>query len=430
MPDFKFIHAADLHLGAPFVGLHEVNPRVAQAADRATYAAFEKIIQLALAQKVLFVLFSGDIFDAEQPNLWAQLRFRDGIRQLDAAGIQSCVIRGNHDHGGSVLAQLEFPDSYYEFPAGASEPHLISEDDVPVAEIYGYSYPQRAVTENILPHYALRSAEREIFRIGMLHGNVGGDAAHDNYAPCSVAQLKEIAIDCWALGHVHQAKVLSAAEPIIVYPGTPQGLSPRETGKHGCYLITVQNDRNCDLEFVPTDSMRWVNLQCDIEKITGEDALLQTLEHLLEEQLQQENCSLIARIDLVGRGTLHHSLTNSQTLAALREQLNAQTDAAPLLWVDRLQNLTGPDIDLEKKRRENNLLGDYLRLCGEMQTGEELQQQVLGELEEIFQHATVREALGFHGTAEMRQWLAGQMPQWTEQSEILGADLLLGEDAS
>ncbi|MEO6908135.1 MAG: DNA repair exonuclease, partial [Abditibacteriaceae bacterium] len=323
MSNFQFIHAADLHLGAPFVGLHQNNPRVAQMADGATYAAFDKIIQLALARKVLFVLFAGDIYDADFPNLKAQLRFRDGMRQLDAAGIGSCVIRGNHDHGGSVRAKLDFPDSYFEFATGSNEPHLIYEKETPVAAIYGYSYPQRAVTENILRHYVPRGEEQKYFCIGMLHGNVGGDAAHDNYAPCSVSQLKEIDIDYWALGHVHQAKVLSEM-PAVLYPGTPQGLSPRETGAHGCYLVTAQ-DHHCTMEFVPTDSMRWMDLQYDIAEIFSEEELLRALEGLLIEQREKGDHALIVRIDLTGRGTLQRSLQKPGTLQEIQDYLNQQT---------------------------------------------------------------------------------------------------------
>jgi len=419
MSEFQFIHAADLHLGAPFRGLHQ-NPNIA-AAEKATYAAFDQIIQLAITRKVLFVLFSGDIFDAEYPNLWAQLQFQKGIQRLDEAGIYSCVIRGNHDHGGSRRAQLEFPATYFEFPSGGNEPYFIDQDNIPIAAIYGYSYPQRAVTENVLRHFKPGAPEEKYFRIGMLHGNVGGDPAHDNYAPCSVAQLKEIAIDYWALGHVHQAKVLSADAPAIVYPGTPQGLSARETGAHGCYLVNVK-DRHCQLEFIPTDSLRWANVSCDITKIESEEALLQTLEEKLNALRQQEQRALIARLEITGRGPLHGVLRNPQTRNVMREELNGRLES---VWIDRLQNATRPDLDLETKRQENNLLGDFLRLCQEAKTNQELRQKVLLSLADACDHPTVREALDIRGAAEYQQWLDAQLPGWLEQAETHGADLLV-----
>jgi DNA repair exonuclease SbcCD nuclease subunit len=425
MSEFQFIHAADLHLGAPFVGLHQDNPRLARMADDATYAAFDKIVELAIARKVLFVLFSGDIYDADYPNLKAQLRFRDGVAQLDKAGIQSCVIRGNHDHGGGERAKLAFPAGYYEFAPGANEPHYMFQNESPVAAIYGYSYPRRAVTENILRHYKPRAEDEKYFRIGMLHGNVGGDAEHDNYAPCSVTELKAIDIHYWALGHVHQAKVLSQAPP-VVYPGTPQGLSIRETGAHGCYLVTV-NDRHRHLEFIPADTLRWANISCGIEEMDGVDALLQKLETALENLAQREQHTVIARADLTGRGMLHGALNKVETLDTLREQLNERLTE---VWLDRLQNWTRPDIDLEKKRHENNLLGDYLRLCRDAKDDKELQEKVLSALGEVCDHAVIKTALDIRGQAEGEAWLAKQLPQWLELAEIQGADLLLGEDTN
>lgn len=420
MPNFQFIHAADLHLGAPFVGLYQNNPHLAQMADEATYAAFEKIIQLAIDRKVLFVLFAGDIYDADYPNLKAQLRFRDGVRQLDKAGIASCVIRGNHDHGGSVRANLEFPESYSEFAPGANEPHLIHQNGIPVAAIYGYSYPQRAVTENILRYYNPRSEDQKYFRIGMLHGNVGGNAEHDNYAPCSVAQLKEIAIDYWALGHVHQAKVLSEA-PAIVYPGTPQGLSPRETGAHGCYLVTAQAHR-CVMEFIGTDSLRWMDLEYDISGVAGEEELFRDLANSLSEKNEKAKCALIARIVLTGRGELHHTLQKTQALIEIQDYLNQQMTED--IFVNRLQDLTQPDFDLEKKREENSILGDYLRLSQSVNSDEELQRKVLLALAEVTDHLDVKSALEIHQSDE---WLLQQLPRLIELAEARGADLLMGE---
>lgn len=424
MSEFQFIHAADLHLGAPFVGMHQENPRLAKMADEATYAAFEKIVELAIDRKVLFVLFSGDIFDADYPNLWAQLRFRDGIRRLHDAGIPSCVIRGNHDHGGSAHAALEFPESYFEFAPGANEPHYLFQNESPVAAIYGYSYPQRAVTENILHHYKPRPSDEKYFRIGMLHANVGGDAAHDNYAPCSIAQLQETGLDYWALGHVHQAKVLSQTPP-IVYPGTPQGLSPRENGVHGCYMVSVQNHR-CEMEFVALDSVRWIDLEYTISEISSEEELLRALEELLSAQREKTKCPLIARLDLTGRGTLHHALQNAERLQEIQEYLNLQI--AEDCFLNRLRDATQPAVDLEKKRRENNLLGDFLRLCQDAHNDEEIQQKVLSELADVCDHAAVKEALGIRGQAEQQAWMAEQLPLWLAQAEIQGADLLLKKD--
>jgi len=276
------------------------------------------------------------------------------------------------------------------------------------------------VTENILRHYNSRFEHQKYFRIGMLHGNVGGDAEHDNYAPCSIAQLKEIGIDYWALGHVHQAKVLSDA-PAIAYPGTPQGLSPRETGAHGCYLVTAQ-DHRCAMEFMEADSLRWMDLKYDISGVASEEELLRDLADLLSEQYENAKCALIARIVLAGSGELHHSLQKPGALAEIQEYLHQQMTED--IFINRLQDLTRPDFDLEKKREENSILGDYLRLSQSVNSDDELRRKVLLDLAEVADHLDVKSALEMHQSDE---WLLQQLPQFIKLAEARGADLLMGE---
>ena len=75
------------------------------------------------------------------------------------------------------------------------------------------------------------------FTVGVLHCNVGGDVRHANYAPCSLADLEASGIDYWALGHVHEPRILRAENPAIVYSGCAQGRNPREAGARGCFVV-------------------------------------------------------------------------------------------------------------------------------------------------------------------------------------------------
>lgn len=68
MSTVTFIHAADLHLGAPFKGLRTIAPAWADILLEAIPEAFRKIIDTALDQQVDFVVFAGDIFDNSHPS--------------------------------------------------------------------------------------------------------------------------------------------------------------------------------------------------------------------------------------------------------------------------------------------------------------------------------------------------------------------------
>src|SRR5437764_539622 len=96
MSRFKFVHAADLHLDSP-LRLLDAEPRVRALAKEATFKAFETIIDLCIREQVAFLLIAGDLFDAKDRSVRARLSLATGLRRLDAAGIRTFIVHGNHD---------------------------------------------------------------------------------------------------------------------------------------------------------------------------------------------------------------------------------------------------------------------------------------------------------------------------------------------
>ena len=97
MDTVTFIHAADLHLGAPFKGLRSVAPDWADVLLQAIPEAFRKVISTALTEQVDFVVISGDVFDNSRPSYADFSLFIKGLQQLDDAGIPVYFVTGNHD---------------------------------------------------------------------------------------------------------------------------------------------------------------------------------------------------------------------------------------------------------------------------------------------------------------------------------------------
>ena len=119
-PDFSFVHAADLHLDTPFKGIGSTAPHVAEQLREASLAAFDSLVELCLERHVAFLVVAGDIYDGPERGLRAQLRFRDGLARLSAAGIASFVVHGNHDPvetGWSALGG-PWPDHVTVFGTG------------------------------------------------------------------------------------------------------------------------------------------------------------------------------------------------------------------------------------------------------------------------------------------------------------------------
>ena len=189
------------------------------------------IIQLCMDEKVDALLVAGDIYDGADRSLQAQLRFSQGLGQLNDAGIASFICHGNHDPLNGWLAQLKRPPLSRQFreavvPLDPGAPER--------ATIYGFS--TRGETSPATSPGPSVTIPNEGFAIGLLHANVGGDTDHANYAPCTIEDLTATDINCWALGHIHKHRVLQHQEPAVVYPGNPRGSTRTRSASVACTI--------------------------------------------------------------------------------------------------------------------------------------------------------------------------------------------------
>ena len=371
MPLLKFVHAADLHLDSPFRGIGgEAPDYVADALRRATFDAYDHIIDLCLREKADALLVAGDIYDGADRSLRAQLRFVAGLNRLDAAGVRSFVCHGNHDPLDGWEAQLALPPGCARFgPEIGGAP--VFPDAPERAAVYGISYPRREVRENLAPHFRalpLSESGPAAFRIGLLHANVGGHPDHDSYAPCTVADLADTGVHYWALGHVHTRQTLRERQPAVVYPGNPQGRHPNEAGERGVYLTEVDDYGNVSLRFRPVDVVRWATLDVSIAGLETEQALLDAVNREADAALESAaGRPVIARLSLTGRGPLHRSLRRADTAAALQEQLNARHAAARTwLWCERVRANTASPVDRQQATMREDFAGDLARVANEL----------------------------------------------------------------
>ncbi|MBR2804460.1 MAG: metallophosphoesterase, partial [Eggerthellaceae bacterium] len=92
-----FIHAADIHMGAPVRGFADLTPEWEAKLIESIPTAYDRVISAALSRNVDFVIIAGDMFDTAHASYGDYLRFIDGLNRLDSAGIPSYLIAGNHD---------------------------------------------------------------------------------------------------------------------------------------------------------------------------------------------------------------------------------------------------------------------------------------------------------------------------------------------
>ena len=405
---FRFVHSADLHLDSPFKGIRETDPQVAEILRRATFDAYEHVIDLCIGRHANALLVAGDIFDSADRSLVAQIQFVRGLDRLNTAGIRAFLCHGNHDPLDGWGARLTMPPNVHQFGACVEavpvDPTLAAG---PV--VCGISYPTREMRSSLLPGFPAR--ERGRFTIGLLHANVGTSTEHEAYAPCSIDDLTATGYDYWALGHVHTRAILRDQAPMVVYPGNTQGRHPNERGPRGVFVVDVDDHGTISPEFVAVDTVRWEQLDVAIEDTEDESALFSRLEALIDDLLNQaDERHVVYRIDLVGRGVVHDSLSRSGNVDGLINQLNdTWASRRPFAFCGGITDTTRSELDRETLLAGKDFIGDFLALTDGASRDDPLV-------------ADLRQALAsLYDNPRARKYLAGSLPREDDVRNLVAA---------
>ena len=356
---------------------------IASVLAEATFQAYDNIIDLCLRERVDALLVAGDVYDGADRSLRAQLRFVDGLRRLDEAGIRSFVCHGNHDPLDGWESKLELPPGCHRF--GPQVQHVPVFPEAPDrVVVHGVSYPQREVRENLIP--AFGKAGPGTFNIGLVHANVDNNPAHDPYAPCSLSDLVDTGYDYWALGHVHTREVLRSSNPTVVYPGNSQGRHVNESGARGVYLVEVSDSREVRVEFRPVDVVRWESAEISIAYLETEQQLLDAIEDRLTTlQSEADDRHLVVRLSLTGSGGLHSTLMRPDFVERLLEDVNLQwRSRSPFIWCERIEHSTAPAFDREKRAQGSDFVADLLRLSDAVRLDPTALSDMNGILDELY----------------------------------------------
>jgi exonuclease SbcD len=419
MPNFSFVHAADLHLDSPFAALNVDNPDLVRILRSATFEAFDRVIRLCLEEQVDFLLVAGDVYDGSDRSLRAQVKFRDGLQRLHEAGIRSFVVHGNHDPLDGWSSTLEWPSGVHVFGEHL-ETTEVKRDGSLLARVQGISYPKRDERRNLS---LLFQPTDSAFHIALLHANVGSDTGHEPYAPCTLEDLIKSEIDYWALGHVHSQRVLSAHLPFVVYPGNTQGRNIKETGEKGCYLVKVGDDKEVELDFRATDVIRWTTYELSIHDLQTEQDLINALDHACVRIAEKaSDRPSIARITLSGRSPLFKFLKAPNSVADLLEILHERGPSySPSVWVEQILLSVGPDIDPIVRMKERDFLGDLIRYSRELMGEKRLEALVREDLAPLFESSRIQRYIDAPGDRQLRELL--------EEAERICLENLHGEEA-
>ena len=365
----SFVHAADLHLDSPFTGISGIDPELGERLSKATFQAYETVIELCMDEEVDFLLIAGDVYDSADKSLYAQVRFIEGLKKLETAGIQVFICHGNHDPLDGWSASLKWPGNVHIMSGDGAEVVEFKKEGETAALVVGMSYPTRHIMKNLVQNFP-NKGDNWPFTIGLLHCSVGSNPEHDPYAPCTLQDLRELSYDYWALGHIHTPSIVCKEAPVVIYSGNPQGRHPGETGARGCFYVEVSSGGAISTRFIETDSVRWHIREISIEDMETEGELIESLQSQLDDIRENSGGrSAICRLVLNGRGPLHRTLRKEGFLEDILHLLREdEIRDRQFVWVERIENETLFPVERELLLKREDFVGDLVKILEGLKT--------------------------------------------------------------
>lgn len=273
----KFIHIADVHLGVEPEGLKAGS----KARGKEIWDALEQIVNICEWEEIDLLLIAGDLFH-RQP-LIRELKELDFLfSKLTKTRV--VFIAGNHDY-------LKQDSNYHTFVWGERVYPLLNGHmgcvELPSLDtnIYGLSYHQREITENLYQHMVAPGKAK--YEILLAHG---GDEKH---IPFKKDTMLDLGYDYIALGHIHKHQVL--LENRMIYAGSLEPTDKNDLGPHG-YIKGEFTSKGVKAEFIPCAKRENIHLKLEVDSEMTNGGL----KDLIREKIQEYGLENIYKFVLTG----------------------------------------------------------------------------------------------------------------------------------
>jgi DNA repair exonuclease SbcCD nuclease subunit len=239
----RVLHTADVHLGARHSDLGEH----AAAQRERQFLAFQRSVDLALAERVDLFLVAGDLFDSNTQPRRSVERVGAEIRRLAQAAIRTVVIPGTHDvyDRASIYRTHDLVALAGQPPA--SDLVIILTPDRPEVVfpslevvVHGRVFDTKRAPRSPLADLDVASDQRATWHVGMVHGALSIPGRTD--ADDVVFTVEEIAashLDYLALGHWHSTYSGVAGGVRYAYSGAPEPVAVDQDGAGTVLLVTL-----------------------------------------------------------------------------------------------------------------------------------------------------------------------------------------------
>lgn len=361
----KIMHTADLHLDRSFEGLKNCPKQITEKLQQANHKVITAIVDIAIKNQVDAVIFAGDTFHQSRTSIRTQAYFITEMKRLEQANIPVIMTFGNHDYYAEERYWFDFPKNMFIFKKEQVETHYFMTKNQEKIAVSGFSYEHPWINEAKLATFPNKDSTAKL-HIGIYHGDTASNGSQ-SYAPFSFSDMKTKGYDYWALGHIHQPQVVSA-DPLIVYPGTPQGHTKKERTVQGVAIVSVEPG-HATVRFEPVAQTIWQVEQYSLSKANSLQEALSTLTDLLFKGFSSQEQLVLKEIQLRDVEQLGEefriSYENGELLQYLQATLLQQTNQSLFLFRVEVLNeepikkiMINADSELLKQLEKNYMQTD------------------------------------------------------------------------
>ena len=331
----KFIHLADVHLGAvPDRGYPWSRQR-----EEEIWETFRRVIAGIRENPVDFLFIAGDLFH-RQP----LLRELKEVNYLFSTipETQVYLVAGNHDHikPGGFYGKFSWSSNVVFFRE--EQVTCVRAKEHPVY-VYGLSYHHQVLSKPLYDNAV--PGKEEGVHILLAHG---GDEQH---IPVNWKRLVGAGFDYVALGHIHKPQILLKNK--ILYAGALEPIDRGDVGVHG-YVAGEIMDGKVTVRFVPFASRSYHHITVTLR----EESTQTSIEEGVKAEIRRLGADNLYCITLEG--------VRAPELLLIAERLKNLGN------VLEVEDMSRPAYDLEElgRRYSGTLIGDYIQSFRETDMGE------------------------------------------------------------
>jgi DNA repair protein SbcD/Mre11 len=356
----RFLHLADLHLGAAPLYLGNL----AQERSKDYLNAFQRAVDYASepANRINAVLIVGDFFDIPNPSQEI-IRFTTAqLKRLEQISIPVIVTPGNHDAIGA-------PESIYRNSSVRGLIKVIESSQVNYFKPFVFNgetvhfYGMAWDIQSKPPFDTFQKQNEDGYHIALIHGTLQGGLfteSHSREVPLELENLAKSGMDYIALGHIHKYQQKTIGKSLVVYPGTLESrrFTPGEEGDRYLVVVTLDKKKTPIVEQLKWNRKIFQVGKLDLDHETAESE--EELANLINTKYGDQDKFL--RLELLGSPSF-----------VINQELLTTRLSGDFLWLEIQDNTNAFDsVLIETWEREETIRGLFVRKLKQKLEGVEL----------------------------------------------------------